>query len=276
MNGVGLLVGALAGAGLLLLVRASTTEPARRRTPTSGATTGLSAGTLAWCVVSSLVAGMLALAVTAVPFVALLAAVAAAATPVVLLRRRAAAARRAVRTAWPDAVDQLLASVRAGLSLPEAVADLARTGPVPLRPMFGRFADDHRVTGAFAQALDSLQAELADPVADRVCAALRLAREVGGTDLGAVLVALSGMLREEARIRAEITARQSWTVTAARLAVAAPWLTLALLCTRPDAARAYTSPAGGVVLAVAALLSVAAYVAMRRIGRLPDDERVVA
>ena len=43
---------------------------------------------------------------------------------------------------------------------------------------------------------------------------------------------------------------------------------------RPEAVRAYSTPAGTVVLAVAAALSIAAYVAMKRIGRLPADERM--
>ena len=89
-------------------------------------------------------------------------------------------------------------------------------------------------------------------------------------------VELSSMLREDGRIRREVAARQSWTVAAARLAVAAPWITLALLCTRPEAVRAYSTTAGTAVLVIAAMLSVAAYVAMRRIGRLPADARVAA
>ena len=276
MNGVGLVVGAMAGTGALLLLGTVAAPNKADGTARRSRPAPVSPNTAAWCASSFVVAGMLALAITAVPFVALLAALGAGSAPVLVVRRREAAARRAVRDAWPDAVDQLLSSVRAGLSLPEAIADLGRVGPLPLRASFARFADDHRVTGAFGAALDALQDDLADPVADRVCAALRLAREVGGTDLGAVLSALSAMLREESRIRGEIAARQSWTVSAARLAVAAPWLTLAILGTRPEAARAYATAAGALVLAVAAGLSVAAYVAMRRIGRMPTDERMAA
>jgi tight adherence protein B len=132
---------------------------------------------------------------------------------------------------------------------------------------------EYRATGSFTTAVDLLQDRLDDPVADRVVAALRLARDVGGTELGTTLRTLSAMLRDDARTRSEILARQSWTVAAARMAVAAPWLTLALLCTRPEAATAYSSAAGAVVLTTAALLSVVAYLVMMRIGRLPGDER---
>jgi tight adherence protein B len=162
------------------------------------------------------------------------------------------------------------------MSLPDAVAALGERGPEALRPAFRRFADDHRVTGSFATCLGNLKDELSDPVGDRVVEALRLARDVGGTELGRLLRTLSSVLREDARTRAELEARQGWAVSAARLAVAAPWATLAFLSLRPGALSAYDSTAGVVVLAAAGLLSAAAYAVMRRIGRLPGDERVLS
>lgn len=196
--------------------------------------------------------------------------------PVALLRRRGTRRQAAVRTAWPDLVDDLASAVRAGLSLPEALCELAVTGPAPLRPPFHRFGADLRATGRFGEALDALKADLSDPVADRVIESLRLAREVGGTDLGRVLRALSAGLREDARWRGEVAARQSWTVNGARLAVAAPWLVLAFLSLRPEAVQAYGTTAGAVVLAVVGAAGVVAYRLMLRIGRLPRERRVLA
>lgn len=234
------------------------------------------AGLVGACVGSSIVVGALALIVTAVPMVALLAAIGAAGLPIVLLRRRIAQQEKARQDSWPDAVDQLASAVRAGLALPEAVCDLARRGPVALRMSFAEFDVEYRATGSFSRSLDALQDALADPVADRVCASLRIARDVGGSDLGHVLRTLSALLREDLRTRGEITARQSWTVNAARISVAAPWLTLALLCTRPEAVAAFTTWTGTILLAGAAIVSLVAYRLMRRLGRLPAPERVIA
>ncbi|NMM17585.1 MAG: type II secretion system protein F, partial [Cellulomonas sp.] len=113
------------------------------------------------------------------------------------------------------------------------------------------------------------------PVADRIVEALRITRDVGGTDLGRLLRTLSGFLREDARTRGELEARQSWTVYAARIAVAAPWIVLALLGTRPEAARAFDTFAGLVVLVGGGGCSVVAYALMTRIGQLPADPRVL-
>ncbi|MFG1921213.1 type II secretion system F family protein [Cryptosporangium sp. NPDC048952] len=196
--------------------------------------------------------------------------------PVALVRRMRAARVRALRDAWPDVVDNLASAVRAGMSLPEAVAALAERGPAPLRPAFGRFAADHRATGQFLVCLDRLKDDLADPVADRICEALRVAREVGGTDLGRLLRTLSSFLRADARIRAELETRQGWTVNAARLAVAAPWLVLLLLATQSTTLSVFDSASGRVLLALGGAVTMLAYRLMLRIGRLPVERRVLA
>ncbi len=215
------------------------------------------------------------LALTRSPAIALCFAVMAAVAPEALVRGRARKRRRDLREVWPEVVDHLASGVRAGLSLPEAVAQLGERGPVELREPFARFAADYRATGRFGECLDLLKARLADPVADRIIEALRLTREVGGTDLGRLLRTLSAFLREDARTRGELEARQSWTVNGARLAAAGPWIVLAFLATRPETAQAYDSAAGVAVLAGGAGVSVVAYRLMRRIGRLPEEGRVL-
>ena len=127
------------------------------------------------------------------------------------------------------------------------------------------------MTGRFGECLDRLKERLADPVGDRVVEGLRIAREVGGGELGRLLRNLSGYLRDDARTRSELESRQAWTVNGARLAVAAPWLVLLLhvLPARGDPplrlARRRAS-----CCAVGAALCVVAYRLMVRIGRLPD------
>ncbi len=195
--------------------------------------------------------------------------------PIVLVRMRARKRRSVMRDLWPDIVDNIGSAVRAGLALPEALSQLRIRGPEELRPAFSSFAEDYRATGRFQECLDRLKERLSDPVADRLIESLRIAREVGGSDLGRLLRTLSAFLREDARTRAELETRQGWTVNAARLAVAAPWLVLAMLSTRPDSLQAYSRPAGVLVLAIGGVLSLVAYRVMVRIGRLPEEGRVL-
>jgi len=224
-------------------------------------------------VVFSLAVSAVTFALSSVIAVVLCSAALALMLPSLAISWRARVRRRATRVVWPDVVDQLVSAVRSGLALPDSLMTLAHTGPAVTRDAFAAFAARYRATGNFSIAVDELKVALADPVADRILETLRMSREVGGSELTNVLRSLSVYLRQEAAIRLEIEARQSWVMNAARLGLAAPWVVLFLLTTRPEAALAYNS-ASGIVLIVAGLaLSVVAYRIMAGIGRLPEQPR---
>ncbi len=234
------------------------------------------AGVWAVSVVTALVAFVAIEVVSRTATVALVFGVLAAYLPFAIVAGRARRRRRELAEVWPEAVDNLASAVRAGMSLPEALTQLGQRGPEPLREPFAAFGVDYQVTGRFAESLDRLKQRLSDPVGDRVVEALRIAREVGGGELGSLLRSLSGYLREDAHTRSELESRQAWTVNGARLAVSAPWLVLLLLCFQREVIARYASPTGVVVLSVGAALCLVAYRAMVRIGRLPDEERVLS
>ncbi|MFT4158022.1 MAG: type II secretion system F family protein [Microbacterium sp.] len=224
------------------------------------AAAGLVAASVVW-----LLTGLAALSV--------LAGIAAAWAPVRFLRSRRHRLRKARRQLWPDVCDLLIASIRVGLSLPDAVAALAESAPQTLRPAFVAFARDLRESGRFDASLDRLKTALADPIADRIIETLRMARQVGGTELGSVLRSLSASVRADAALRGEVEARQSWIRGAAVLGAVAPWVILGLLVMRPEGADAYGTPEGVLVVCIGAATSVIAYRIMLRIGRLPEPGR---
>jgi tight adherence protein B len=284
---LGVLAGLALGAGLCLILWAVTSDRGPRRSAgrrrdsladllvQAGAPSVTPAGLLGTCCGTAAATWAVCVGVTHAPAIAACFALMAGNAPLTLVRARARRRRAALRGLWPDVVDNLASAIRAGLSLPEALGRIGERGPDDLRPAFASFATDYRVTGRFGDCLDALKARLADPVADRIVEAIRLARDVGGTDLGELLRTLSGFLRADERTRGELEARQSWTVNAARLAVAAPWLILALMSTRRETAAAYDTPAGAAVLATGAASSAVAYRLMLRIGRLPEETRVL-
>ena len=281
------LVAALAAMGLLLvydgIARPPTTgRPGRlsRSLHALAAESGIrgltGARLLGMCAGAAFVGMFLAAGATGSAVVAVAVAVPLAGVPASVARRRREIRRRRLREQWPDALATLVAGVRAGVSLPECCAALAERGPEGIRPGGIAFASTYRATGSFAAGLARMQEELADPVADRVVAALRLAHEAGGSDLVRVLRALGDFIREDTRVRREIEARWSWTVTAARVAAAAPWAVLLLMASRPEAARTYDSAAGALVIGAGALCTVAGYRLMLRVARLPEERRVAA
>ena len=284
-------MGALVGLGVgvgLLLVWSAFALPRRPRSTAPGASAlgrllgraGLAdvtpASVVSLCAVLFAVAFALVQAVSRTVPVAVVFAAMAAYLPIAVLRQRAARRLRDFAEVWPEAVDNLASAVRAGLSLPDAVAALGTNGPEALRADFAQFALDYQVTGRFGECLDRLKDRLADPVGDRVVEGLRLAREVGGGDLGRLLRNLSGFLRDDARTRSELESRQAWTVNGARLAVAAPWIVLLLMSFQTTAIRQYASPGGVLVLGIGFGVCVLAYWAMMRIGRLPTEKRILS
>lgn len=213
------------------------------------------------------------LSVLPVLVLVIVAGVVAAGAPAFMVAGRARRRRRTLRAAWPDLVDHLVAGVRSGQSVADAVTALCEVGPVETRAAFRDFGRLVLATGTIGGALDDLKTRLADPVADRIIEALRMSRDVGGTELPSILRSLAASLRQDAAVRSEVEARQSWVLNAARLGVTAPWVVLLLLASRPEAAAAYNSPAGLVLLSAGFGVSVVAYRVMVALGRLPEERR---
>lgn len=286
-----LALGLVGGVGLLLIAAPflwpRRVAPARRRGPKALTAVkdrlvqaGLERVSVPMFVVVSLViaaaGAALCFALLPVAALALVAGGAAGVLPALTVSWRARGRRKAKRLAWPDVVDHLVSAVRSGVPLPDAIAQLAESGPADLREPFRIFAGEYAATGNLSVALDDLKLRLADPVADRIVETIRMSREVGGSELPAVLRSLSAYLRQEQALRAEVEARQSWIVNAARLGVAAPWVVLAMLATRPEAALAYNSPAGAVLIVCGLGVTIVAYRLMMALGRLPEERRWLA
>jgi tight adherence protein B len=280
-----LLIGALLAAGLLLCAspwlwpvhervpRAPKRSRLRRLLEESGHARSSERTLVVVMVAVGLVAAALVWLITTLALLALMAGIAGSAAPVLYLRGRRLRLRKARRQLWPDVCDLLVAAIRVGLSLPDAVASLAESAPPAVRPAFAIFARDLRATGRFETSLDRLKDTLADPIADRIIETLRMARQVGGTELTGVLRALSSSVRADAALRGEVEARQSWIRGAAVLGAIAPWVILALLAMRPEGRDAYASAEGMLVIVIGAIVSVIAYRIMLRIGRLPEPAR---
>lgn len=283
---MGAVLGLTLGIGLLLIVRALTSPPPTRSRSTgpgrlaellqaAGIENVTPAGLVSLSGCCGLVVFVIVLAASRTPPVAVVFAAMAAYAPLALVRSRVRRRRRDLAEVWPEAVDHLASAVRAGLSLPEALTQLGHRGPLPLRAAFDSFGRDYQATGRFGDCLDRLKERLADPVGDRVVEALRIAREVGGGDLGRMLRSLSRFLRDDARTRSELEARQAWVVNGARLAAASPWAVLLALSMQPEVIGRYRSAAGVVVLVIGALGCFVAYRLMVRLGRLPEQRRVL-
>lgn len=211
-----------------------------------------------------LMCAVLGLLATGMPVVAMLAGIAGAAVPPIVRRQRLRRSLRLRRAQWPVLLDDLMSAVRAGMNLPEAMLRVASGCGAE----WDVFATTYRRSGDFRLSLDALRRQLADPIFDQVAQALSITRDVGGTELTSVLRSLGTFIRSELHVIGELEARQSWTINAARMAVAAPWVVLVLLSSRPATITAYSQPQGVLLLVGVAVTSAIAYAVMLRIARL--------
>jgi tight adherence protein B len=183
--------------------------------------------------------------------------------------------RAAVQDALVEAIEQLRDAIRTGLSVPEALAGLARTGPAALRGEFARLTRDARLAG-FDAGLSAMRDRLADPVFDVVASALVINDRLGGRQVSQLLDHLAEATRAQLRIQHEVRAQQGRTVLSARIVAAAPLVALVgLRVTNPRYLGIFDSSWGQLVLLGCALSIVLGYAAMLYLTRLPGQRRVL-
>lgn len=208
--------------------------------------------------------------------VSLFAAVLAAGIPVTLFLRREHRHRASRQLALVAAIAQLRDAIRTGLSVPEAMAGLARTGPEPLREEFRTLTRDLRLIG-FEPAITTMRERVADPVFDLVAATLILNDRLGGRNLSQVLDRLAQATRDQLRTQDALRAYQSRNVFSARIVAAVPLVVLfGIRQVNPDYLAVFDSWPGQLLLAGCLISVVAGYVVMLWTSRLPGEPRVLS
>ncbi|MGH8947056.1 MAG: type II secretion system F family protein [Acidimicrobiia bacterium] len=219
---------------------------------------------------------LLIYALTGLPVVSAVPAVVLATLPRAYLVRRRAERLARVQEAWPDGIRDILASVRSGASLPNAIEDLSLFGPEPLRDAFQGFAVYARSLGV-VKALEMVKQDLADPTSDRVVEVLILAYERGGRVVPEILEDL-----------AEATTRDLWTMEQvrtealeqkinARVVFAMPWIVLVIVTSRSGAFRDFYSTTAGISVVIAGgVMSLLGILIASRLGGQPTEPRVFA
>lgn len=126
--------------------------------------------------------------------------------PTLAERRRQRRQRGELLRHLPEVADLLVLAVGAGLTVPLAVAAVARRAPGPLAPALGQVTSEVALGRRLADALEAVQARLGEDV--RPLIAALVASDRYGAALLDNLVRLSGELRADRRRRAEEAARR--------------------------------------------------------------------
>jgi tight adherence protein B len=206
---------------------------------------------------------------------ALVAGLFAGCTPLASYRLRRRNRMAAAQEAWPRMIEEIrVLTGSLGRSVPQALFDVGRRGPVELR---AAFTDAHRewlLTTDFPRVVALLKSRLADATADATLETLLVAHELGGTTLDRRLEALSVDRQTDVLGRKEAEAKQSGVRFARRFVLIVP-IGMAVVGLQIGEGRsAYQSAGGQLAVGLALLLVVLCWAWAGRMLRLPTESRV--
>ena len=198
-----------------------------------------------------------------------------AALPFLIGRGRNLKRQREQEVAWPEAIDSLVSALQAGISISEALTQLALHGPKVLRPSFAQIQSNLLSLGNFEQVLLKEKKRLDSAISDQVFETLIISKDFGGRDANNALRLLAEFVREDIAVAEEIRTKVGWIRNSALLATAAPWLLLILLSTQDSTVEIYSTPSGALVLSLGVVMTATAYIWMEKVGSLPAAPRAL-
>jgi len=229
------------------------------------------AGSLAVAAVTFL----LSLTISGAWWLAVVPAVGAFVWPRAYYGRRRLARLDEMRSAWPDGIRDLLASIGSGVTLLNALVTLSRTGPLPIRDAFERFPLQVRMLGV-VPALELLKEEMGDATTDKVVEVLVLAHIHGGDLIEVVLRDLINEIGEDLKVENDIRTQGLEQRLESRVVVIVPWALLLFLAFLPGAYRDfYRSSSGLFIVIVGALWSLFGIVVLRFFTKRSPERRVL-
>ena len=246
--------------GLLVFLRAQGVSPVRF---------------WATCAAAGIATFALLAAVTGSALIAAVPAALVGALPANYYRHLDRQRRKERQQAWPDALRFVVASLQAGQSPHEALVELSRSGPTPLRPVFARYDALSRVVSE-TDALDAVRQELAEPLTDRIFEVLAICVEKGSRIALDVLRDVADAATADLQLAEKIDTAQAEQRLSARAVFVVPFLTLVLLAARPGDYRDFYGSAEGVpVILIGTAMSLVGMLMVQRLGRLPPEPRVL-
>ncbi len=178
--------------------------------------------------------------------------------------------------AWPDALRTLIAGISSSQSLHQSLRSLGTGGPVPLRPVFQKYA---RLTQALDQrsALEVIKEDLADPMSDRIIEILIAATEAGPGVVLDILRDLADSTTRDLQLREHIETMQTEQKLNARIVFVMPYLLLIMMVMASEEIKDfYRTPAGVFIIVLGTLILSAGMLFIQKLGVIPMEQRVFA
>jgi tight adherence protein B len=256
---------ALKGFDALLGRAGRVIDPLRRTVEQSGLSITVGSIVLASIFVASVAFSGVAFA-TSLPWVGALAGVALSAVPYLLVRYAATRRVRQFEDQFPQAIDLIASSLRAGHAFTTGVSMVGDEVPDPTGTEFRLLYDQQNYGMPMPDALKALALRIPLLDARFFITAVLTQREAGG-NLAEVLDNLSSLIRERSRVKRQVrVASAHGRITGWVLSLMPPVLAMVMIMIAPAHMKNFVDDPMGVRMIIAALiLQVVGTVAIRRI-----------
>lgn len=199
----------------------------------------------------------------------------AATTPYASYRVRRANRLAAANDGWPQMIEEIrILTGSVGRSIPQALLEVGKRGPVELRGAFEAAAREWALSTDFERTVELLKERLAHPTADATCETLLVAHEVGAGDLDRRLAELAEDRRIDNLGRKDARAKQAGVRFARRFVIGVPFGMALAGLSFGEGRESYQSPMGQALVAVGLGLIAACWVWSGSMLRHPEQRRV--
>ena len=177
--------------------------------------------------------------------------------------------RRRVEAQALNALQLLSQGLRAGYSVPQAIALVARHSPEPTASEFSLAAQEISIGVHLADAIARLAMRTANPDYNLVAIIVRVQYEVGG-NLAQILDSVGNTLRERFDLRRQMNALTAQQRLSSMILTGLPFGLLAFLFVmdRSFVDPLFTQPIGQILLVVAGVMVLIGWTIMRSMGRI--------
>lgn len=205
-------------------------------------------------------------ALAADPLLALVVLVLGLLVPLAALNAAVAKRRRAFTSLLPDTLQMLASSLRAGYSLPQALAAVASEADEPMARELGRIVVEQQLGRPIDLTLDDAAARMGSADFEWAVLAIKIQREVGG-NLAELLTTVSETMVSRERLRREVRTLTAEGRMSTTFLLALPFIVGAVMVVRnPGYMNVLLESGTGKALSAVSLgLLVAGYFWMRKI-----------
>lgn len=175
---------------------------------------------------------------------------------------------------WPEVIESLQSAAKSGIGLIDSMSEVGVSGPWQIRKNFTSFVERIDSGQSFDESLTSLKKELGQLNADRLLELIRIVHLSGGAGYLESLTAQAQITRSDIATWGELESKQGWVTGTAKLALAAPWIIVLFLASRPENVEIYNTTEGLTILLLGLTVSLIAYRLIGLLGNLAKPKRV--